>query len=226
MIGDKNIYEGDAFELIVFKNREDWLKGRSHSIGGSDVSALVGMNPYRTNHDLWMDKIKGQRVQVTNDLIEHGIALEPILRSWFAESYGERYWVYYQKDAVLKSNKLSFASYSPDGLLLDITNGKTGVWECKTTLIQSGAQLDSWRDAIPQHYYLQTLWGLIVTGFDFVILTAELRFSWDRDKVEIRNYHFTRDEVEEDIAWLEERAETEWNKYFASETEPPVLLTL
>lgn len=42
-------------EMIQLASREEWLKNRQR-IGGSDASAIVGMNPYRSNVDLW--KIK------------------------------------------------------------------------------------------------------------------------------------------------------------------------
>ena len=47
--------------MLIFPTREDWLKGRGHTIGGSDASAIVGMNPYKTNEQLWLEKT-GQAV--------------------------------------------------------------------------------------------------------------------------------------------------------------------
>jgi predicted phage-related endonuclease len=43
-------------ELTVFTSHEEWLEARGSRIGGSDASAVVGMNPYKTNVDLWMEK--------------------------------------------------------------------------------------------------------------------------------------------------------------------------
>lgn len=36
---------------------EDWLKERRHSIGGSDVGALLGLNRYRSPYTVWAEKI-------------------------------------------------------------------------------------------------------------------------------------------------------------------------
>lgn len=41
--------------MQVLPNREDWLKHRT-KIGGSDASAILGKNPYKTNVELWKDK--------------------------------------------------------------------------------------------------------------------------------------------------------------------------
>ena len=39
-----------------FKTRQDWLKARQGRIGGSDAAAILGMNPYKTNVQLWEEK--------------------------------------------------------------------------------------------------------------------------------------------------------------------------
>jgi predicted phage-related endonuclease len=33
--------------------REGWLKERREGIGGSEAAAILGMNPYMTNVELW-----------------------------------------------------------------------------------------------------------------------------------------------------------------------------
>lgn len=38
------------------QNRLEWLEQRSQIIGASDVAAILGENPFRTNIDVWMDK--------------------------------------------------------------------------------------------------------------------------------------------------------------------------
>ena len=220
-----DLYARGDFTCDTYISREKWLEGRQHTIGGSDISALVGLNPYKTNRDLWFEKVMGERVDVHNDAIQHGIDMEPVLRDWARVSYKERYSLAYRPNVVLRSNTIDFGAYSPDGLLYDKGLDKLGVWECKTALIQNSSQLEEWRNAIPEHYYLQTLWGLIVTGYDFVILTAELRFAWKKD-VEIRTYHYTREEAQEDINWLIDRAEKEYDKYYRSKKEPNTILTL
>lgn len=42
-------------EMIVLKDREEWLQHRNR-IGGSDAAAIVGLNPYRSNVELWQIK--------------------------------------------------------------------------------------------------------------------------------------------------------------------------
>ena len=40
---------------IQFGTFDQWLDAR-HGIGGSDASAVIGKNPYKSNQDLWMEK--------------------------------------------------------------------------------------------------------------------------------------------------------------------------
>ena len=45
------------YRIFDFKDEEDWLNGRTNGIGGSDAAAIVGMNPYKTNIELFEEKI-------------------------------------------------------------------------------------------------------------------------------------------------------------------------
>lgn len=46
----------DIFKVYDFENEQQWLKGRMNGIGGSDASAVVGMNPYKSNIDLFEER--------------------------------------------------------------------------------------------------------------------------------------------------------------------------
>ena len=37
-------------------SRADWLRYRTMGIGGSDVSVIAGINPYRSVYQLWLEK--------------------------------------------------------------------------------------------------------------------------------------------------------------------------
>lgn len=44
--------------LIETKNlsKEEWLRVRKRGLGGSDISVLLGINPWRSELELWLDK--------------------------------------------------------------------------------------------------------------------------------------------------------------------------
>lgn len=44
------------YKIIENADHDAWLKARMYGIGGSDASAIVGMNPYKSNIDLFEEK--------------------------------------------------------------------------------------------------------------------------------------------------------------------------
>ena len=47
---------GEIYRVHDFPDEAAWLAGRMNGIGGSDASAVVGMNPYKTNIELFEEK--------------------------------------------------------------------------------------------------------------------------------------------------------------------------
>ena len=47
-----------ALRLVGTKQlpREDWLAVRKQGIGSSDAAAAVGLNPYKSQLELWLEK--------------------------------------------------------------------------------------------------------------------------------------------------------------------------
>lgn len=37
-------------------SRQDWLEVRKSGIGGSDAAAAVGLNPFKSQTELWLEK--------------------------------------------------------------------------------------------------------------------------------------------------------------------------
>ena len=45
-----------ALVKTVNMSRADWLRYRTMGIGGSDVSVIAGINPYKSAYQLWLEK--------------------------------------------------------------------------------------------------------------------------------------------------------------------------
>lgn len=124
---------------IRFKTFDQWLDAR-HGIGGSDASAVIGKNPYKTNQELWMEKT-GRAVPPDisdKDYVRYGHAAEPLLRELFALDHPE-YKVEYFGDNMIRNEKYPWAHASLDGELTD-QNGRKGILEIKTTNILQSMQ--------------------------------------------------------------------------------------
>lgn len=191
-----------AVTMEVMKDRAEWLKNRSR-IGGSDASAIVGMNPYMTNTDLFMIKT-GQKQQEDiseKPYVKYGTEAEQHLRLLFALDFPQ-YQVDYVENNMFFNSKYPFAHASLDGWLTD-QDGRKGILEIKTTEILQSMQREKWKNQIPDNYYIQVLHYLMVTEFEFVVLKAQLKSVFNGiPYLQTRHYHIERSEVEDDINFL------------------------
>ncbi len=229
MLKDENFLyeESSEYKVLNFKDREQWLKERRFGIGGSDASVLVDENPWKTLRELWQDKFsKTEPKEIYTPAIVYGTKAEEPLRQLYALKHLNQD-VQYMKDVILERKKQGYEwmRYSPDGLIYDFETQKKGILEIKTASLNNYDSIAKWKDnSLPNNYYIQTLHGLLVTGFDFVTLTAELRYYDGR--VEIVERTFNRDEVLDDLEYLESKELEVWNTYFAKKKEPPILLKI
>lgn len=192
-----------AATMYILKDRDEWLKARSGRIGGSDASAIIGMNPYRTNIELWQIKTGQLIPEDISDkpYVKYGTEAEQHLRELFKLDYPE-YQVMYEENNMWLNDKYPFAHASLDGWLVD-QDGRRGVWECKTTNILQSMQKEKWDHRIPDNYYIQVLHYLMVTEFDFAVLKAQLKYDFDDEVyLQTRHYKIERSDVQEDIDFL------------------------
>ena len=208
---------------IQFDSMEEWLVNRK-GIGGSDASAILGLNPYKTNQELWMEK-KGQMSPVDisdKPYVKYGNDAEPLLRALFALDYPEYKVEYYDNNMII-NKKYPWAHASLDGELMD-PDGRRGILEIKTTNILQSMQWEKWDNRIPDNYYIQVLHYLLVTEYDFVVLKAQLKRVRDGEvRLTTKHYHIEREEVLSDIKMLKEEEKAFWHS-LQSGQEPGLLL--
>lgn len=213
------------FTRIYASSHEEWLNNRKAGLGGSDSSIILGISPFKTNIDLWLEKT-GQKVprDISDDeKVKYGHDAEDSIRNLFMLDHPE-YELFHDEFMILRSNKHPFLQASLDGELTEIETGKHGILEIKTTEIMNKQMLDEWKNGIPNHYYTQCLHYLIVTGYEFVWLRAKLKFAWDSNYQEIRDYYFTRAEVIEDMKYLLNKEKEFWNENILKGVRPGLIL--
>lgn len=190
-------------KMLTFPSREEWLQARKNTVGGSDASAVVGMNPYKTNVDLWAEKTGLVIPEDISDkpYVKYGHDAEPLLRELFRLDFPE-YQVFYEENNLFLNEKYPWGHYSADGWLLD-QNGRKGILEIKTTEILQSMQKEKWNQRIPDNYFVQVLHGLLILEADFAVLKAQLKTVFDGvPYLQTRHYLIERTEVEEDIEFL------------------------
>lgn len=212
-----------AIHRITFDSKEEWLKNRTR-IGGSDASCILGLNPWKTNIELWLEKT-GQTTPddiSDKDCVKYGVAAEPLLRELFALDFPE-YEVEYFGDNMILNDDYPFGAASLDGELTEKETGRKGILEIKTTNILQSMQKEKWKDRIPDNYYIQILHYLMVTEFDFAILKAQLKSEFNGDiYLQTKHYKIERADVEEDIKYLESSEREFWKQ--VQERKRPALI--
>lgn len=201
----------ENIEKLIFPTREEWLQARGKRIGGSDSSAIIGLNPYMDNVELW--KIKTGLI-VPEDIsdepyVKYGTKAEHLLRELFRMDYPQ-YEVFYEENNMFINNKYPFAHSSLDGWIRD-EKGRFGIWEAKTTNILQSMQKEKWKDKMPDNYFCQMVHNIAVTEAEFGHMTALLKYEFDGQVYQqIKNYHIERLEVQDDCIYLMEKESEFW----------------
>ena len=223
----KSLYKDtDVYKLLRFGNRGDWLKGRLTGIGGSDASAAISHNRWKSARDLWAIKTGREQQEDISDrpVVRYGTDMEHVLRESFAIKHRDQYSVEYMKDVTLQNNAKPFMLYSPDGLLVEKKTGRNGILEIKTHQVSRNSGWKDWDGKIGMdEYFIQVLHGLNVTGFDFVEMIVELRSTMEYQQ--IRTYHIERSDegIEDTLQYIDQGVTDFWNNYILTDTEPPVI---
>ena len=211
-------------EMTVLKSREEWLVNRRKGLGGSDCSAVIGFNPYKSNVDLWREKTGRTEQEDISDkpYVQYDTKAERYLRELFKLDYPQ-YTVEYVKNNSFYNPKYPFARASLDGWLTD-GSGRKGVLEIKTTEILSAGQRAKWKDRIPDNYFCQVLFYMAVIEADFAVLKAQIKTVIDDDvRLETKHYTIERSDVQEDIDYLMNTCKDFW-QYVKGDKEPPLIL--
>ena len=200
-----------ALRLINTLNldREDWLAVRRTGIGGSDAAAAVGLNPYKSMLELWLEKT-GRDAELekpdpndTTHPIFWGTLLEPIVAAAYTQQTSNRV---RKVNAVLRHPTVPFMLANLDR---EVSGADVQILECKTAGL-NGAKL--WRNGPPEYVQLQVQHQLAVTGkqaADVAVLVCGQQLDVHRVERD--------DELIEKLIELEARF---WN-YVESDMPPP-----
>lgn len=199
--------------------KEQWLKARTKGIGSSDVAAVLGISPFKTNIELWEEKMGIREPKDISDLdyVKKGTDSEKHIRALFAIDYPE-YELWHQENYIMINPKYSFIRCSPDTLLTEKETNRKGFVEYKRVEIRNSSQYKQWKgNSIPQHYYTQTLqYFLSNPDIEFGYLRAYLVFINSENKIyriEIKDYKIanSRLELKEDLDYLFDKELKFWN---------------
>lgn len=191
-------------------DREQWLEVRRRGIGSSDAAAAVGLNPYQSRLELWMDKT-GRGDQLPRQAADDdsspaywGTLLEPIVAAHYTRRTGNPV---RRVNAVLQHRDRPWMLANLDREV--VGSADVQLLECKTTGL-NGMRL--WAEGVPEYVQLQVMHQLAVTGkqaADVAVLVCGQ---------ELRIYRIERDDAL--IAKLILLEEEFW-RLVETDTQPP-----
>lgn len=179
---------------------------RTKFVGGSDIAAILGISPWKTATDLWLDKITPPREDGRNTRAKtRGARLEPYIVDMIREEHGLQ--------IVARNERYVDPSVPYFAAEIDAETADENI-EIKTVhpfKSKDWGDLDT--DQLPTHYIAQAMWGLAVRGRDrcrvFALIGDDLRpYVVDRD--------------DETIAAMRERATEFWERFVLPKVQPPL----
>ena len=165
-------------------SKEDWMKLRFTTIGGSDAAAILGLNPYKSPYALWAEKT-GKVIPEDisqKEAVRLGTDLEDYVAHRFMESTGKK--VRRENYTVFRDD-MPYAHANYDRLVI----GENAGLEIKTT---NALHLSKFKNGeFPANYYCQCVHYMMVSGLKRWYLAALVLgidfkvFVIDRDEAEI-----------------------------------------
>jgi len=165
--------------------KPEWLAVRHTGIGGSDAAAIFGKSPWKSTYALWTEKVREEPPAPlpATQAMAFGTQMEPHLRTLFAEVTNL---TVIEDTTIYAHPEHDWMLANLDGVVLDDFTGEpVAVLEIKTA-----SQPQKWANGVPEHYRLQVVHYLAVTGLAKGYVGVLLRGE------EFRTYEVQRDEAE------------------------------
>jgi len=210
-------------------DRTAWIAKRRKGIGGSDIAPMLGLSPYRSPYELWLDKT-GRETATPDPMAAERMHFGNRFEALVAQEYAERTGRTVQRiTKSLRHPRCAIALANIDRAIVapgsrarwdDKTGrvlGATGILECKTAHALA-VRGDEWGDAgtdqVPEAYWLQCQWYMGVASLseaDLAVLFGGQHF---------RVYTLAADAALFDD--LLNAAGDWWQRYVIADTPPPV----
>ena len=138
-------------------SRADWLAERRKSLGGSDMGAVLGLNPWRSPYAVWAEKTGKLVEDRETEAMRIGRDLEDYVARRFSEASGKKV---RRMNALLRNNRKGpWLHANVDRLIV----GEESGLECKTASALNASKFAG--GEFPATYYAQCVTYLAVTEY-------------------------------------------------------------
>lgn len=199
----------------------DWHAARREGLGGSDMGAILGLNPYRTPFAVWQEKTGRAEPFAGNLQTRFGSHAEAFVATEYMERTGR---TVQRLNAMLKHPDAPILGHIDRLVIPD--GAKTAAWrdqirtdrllECKTAHALAASRGDDWgedgTDQVPQSYLVQVATYQALTGCQYADLACLFGNS------DFRIYTIHRDDELESM--LIEEASRWWRDHVVADVPP------
>lgn len=193
-------------------SREEWLAERHKGIGGSDAAAVLGLSPWRSPVDIWLDKTGRAAPKEETEAMRIGTELEGFVARRYCKEKGRevrRHNFMLRRGCLLGDIDRLVV---PVGAKEAAHQGKIRtdtILECKTTSMD-------WPDGVPAYYVAQVQHYMGLCPAEVVHADVAALFL-TRKHFEV----FRIERNEEDIADMFAVLADWWARYVETDTPPP-----
>jgi len=198
-------------------DRAQWLESRRKGLGGSDIASILGLSPWGSPFDVWVDKVTpaAEMPDIDQPHQKRGRLLERAVGEWMADELERTL----TPAAMIVHPVHEWARGTPDGWLTSPCQPDDGA-EMKTAR-ELG---DSWGadrgDQFPAYYRSQCLWYALISGAPRWHLGVFCTLS-----EEWRLYTIERDDNLDIMDAMLNRAGEWWERHVIGGTPPPLDLS-
>lgn len=134
-----------------------WFKKRKEVVTATDIGAIVGLSPYRSAFDVWVDKTRDDiPPDASNSAMTWGNRLESVVAAAYTDQYG------------IPIVKAEFIRKDFDGVPAGCTQdyvSEDGMINVEIKTARSGFSWgDPGTDQIPDYYLTQVMWQMGIAG--------------------------------------------------------------
>ena len=159
---------------------KEWLAARQSCITATDIAAVLGLSPWSTAFQVWLDKTGQATAIEDNRAMEWGRRLEPVIAAAYSEKTG------------IPIRKAEFISREIIGVPCGCTQDYISEDGTLNIEIKTSSMRDGWgeegTDQIPAYYLTQVQWQMGVSGMTMTHLAALIAAN------DFRIFHIPYDE--------------------------------
>ena len=189
----------------------EWRELRKTHLGASEIGAVLGVNPYSTPVDVWMEKMGRTEPFSGNNATKWGILLEDLVSQEYAKMVGKKVRRYgYTLINGIFMGDLDRLVHD-DGMLPAF---KDEIRTNRAMDAKTARDKSLWADGLPAHYEAQGFtYMFLVPSLDLVDFATLFMAERDMDV-----YPLNRDD--ETIREMVDQAQEWWDRHIVGQTAP------